>query len=56
VQVATSSSFTYYLEYETDLTTTNWNVADQTLGDGTIQSLTDTTANDSQRFYQVRVQ
>jgi len=56
VQVATTSGFTYYLEYKTDLTATAWTTTAQTPGDGTSKTLTDTTANDAQRFYHVRVQ
>jgi hypothetical protein len=56
VQVATNSGFTYYLEYKTDLTATSWNATAQTPGDGKSKTLTDTTANDLRRFYQVRVQ
>jgi hypothetical protein len=56
IQVATTSGFTYYLEYKTNLTATIWATAAQIPGDGTRKTLTDTTANDKQRFYQVRVQ
>ena len=49
VQVATSSGFTYYLEYTTNLTAPTWNATAQTLGNGTIKTLTDTTATDSWR-------
>jgi len=56
VQVTTTSSFMYYLEYKTDLRATTWNTAAQTHGDGTSKTLTDTAANESQRFYRVRVQ
>ncbi len=56
VRVATASGFTYYLEYKTNLTVANWNAAAQTPGDGSSKTLTDTTANGSQRFYHLRVQ
>ena len=56
VQVATTSGFIYYLEYTTNLTAPRWNAAAQTLGNGTIQTLTDTTATDSWRFYHAHVQ
>jgi hypothetical protein len=56
VQVATISGFNYYLDYTTNLTATTWNAATQTPGDGTIKTLTDTTATDSRRFYHARVQ
>ena len=56
VQVATMSNYTYYLEYMTNLTANTWNTAAQTAGDGTNMNLTDSTANDPQRFYRVRVQ
>jgi hypothetical protein len=56
VQVATTSGFTYYLDYKTNLAATAWTTAAQTPGDGTSKTLTDTTATDSQRFYRVRVQ
>jgi hypothetical protein len=56
VQVATTSGFTYYLEYTTNLTAPMWNAAAQTPGNGTIKTLTDTTATDSRRFYQTQVQ
>jgi len=56
VQVATTSGFTYYLEYTTNLTAPMWNAAAQTHGNGTIQTLTDTSATDSWRFYNARVQ
>jgi hypothetical protein len=56
VQVATISGFTYYLEYKTNLTGTTWNAAAQTPGSGTIETLTDPTANDSWRFYHARVE
>ena len=56
VQVATTSGFTYYLEYKTNLTAPTWNVAAQTPGNGTSKPLTDTTATDSWRFYHARVQ
>jgi hypothetical protein len=56
VQVATTSGFTYFLEYKTALSATGWNPAAQTPGDGRLKTLTDTTASDLQRFYRVRVQ
>jgi hypothetical protein len=56
VQVATTSGFTYYLEYTTNLTAPLWNAAAQTPGNGTIQTMTDTTATDSWRFYHAHVQ
>ena len=56
VQVATTSGFTYYLEYTTNLTAPTWNAAAQTPGNGTIKTLTDTTATDSWRFYHAHVQ
>ncbi len=56
VQVATTSGFTYYLEYTTNLTAPTWNAAAQTPGNGTIKTLTDTTATDSRRFYRTHVQ
>jgi hypothetical protein len=56
VQVATASGFTYYLEYTTNLTAPMWNAACQTSGNGTIKTLTDTTATDSWRFYHAHVQ
>jgi hypothetical protein len=56
VRVATTSGFTYYLEYKTNLTAPTWNAASQTPGNGTIETLTDTTATDSSRFYHARVQ
>jgi hypothetical protein len=56
VQVATSSGFTYYLEYKNAFAAANWNPAAQTAGDGTVKTLVDTTATDVQRFYRVRVQ
>jgi hypothetical protein len=55
VQVGTLGGFTYYLEYKTDLAATNWNAAAQITGDGTIKIITDATANNSQRFYRVRL-
>ena len=55
-QVATTNGFNYYLEYKSDLATNKWNAAAQTPGDGTIKTLTNTTANDPQRFYRARVQ
>jgi hypothetical protein len=56
VQVATTSGFTYYLEYTTNLTAPTWNAAAQTSGNGTIKTLTDTTATNSWRFYHAHVQ
>jgi hypothetical protein len=56
VRVVTNSGFTYYLEYKTDLSATTWNAIAYTPGDGTSKTLTDTAANDSQRFYLVGVQ
>ena len=56
VQVATTSGFTYYLEYTTNLSAPAWNAASQTPGNGTIKTLTDTTATDSRRFYQAHAQ
>jgi hypothetical protein len=55
-QVATTSGYTYYLEYKTNLTATAWAAAAQTPGDGTKKTLTDTNANDALRFYHLRVQ
>jgi hypothetical protein len=52
----TTSGFTYYLEYTTNPTAPTWNAAAQTPGNGTIKTLTDTTATDSRRFYQTHVQ
>jgi hypothetical protein len=54
-EVATATGFTYYLEQKTNLADTTWTVTAQTAGDGTSKVLTDTTANDVQRFYHVRV-
>ena len=56
VQLATTSGFTYYLDYTTNLSGPTWNAASQTLGDGTIKTLTDTTATDLWRFYRGHVQ
>jgi hypothetical protein len=56
VQVATTSGFTYYLEYKSALSAASWVTAAQTAGDGTVKTLNDTTATDPQRFYRVRVQ
>jgi hypothetical protein len=56
VQIATTSGFTYYLEYKTNLTAPAWNVAAQTPGNGASKPLTDATATDSWRFYHARVQ
>jgi hypothetical protein len=56
VDVATTSGFTYYLEYRTNLTTGIWTAASQASGDGTVKTLTDSSASDSQRVYHVRVQ
>ena len=56
VQVATTSGFTYYLEYTINLTAPMWNAAAQIPGNGTIKTLTDTTATESRRFYNARVQ
>jgi hypothetical protein len=56
VQVATTSGFTYYLEYKSAFSAANWSTATQTTGDGTVKTLVDTTATDPQRFYRVRVQ
>jgi hypothetical protein len=56
VDVATTSGFTYYPEYKTNLTTRTWAVATQASGDGTVKTLTDSAASDSQRLYRVRVQ
>jgi len=56
VQVATTSGFTYYLEYTTNLTAPTWNAASQTPGNGALKTLTDTTATDSRRFYHAHAQ
>ena len=56
VQVAMSNGFTYYLEFKTSLSITNWSVATSVAGNGAVQTLTDTGATDPQRFYRVRVQ
>jgi hypothetical protein len=56
VQVATTSGFTYYLEYKTNLNAATWTAASQIPGNGTIKTLTDTTATDSWRFYRAHVQ
>ena len=56
VQAETTVGYTYYLEYKTNLTATDWSLASEISGDGTTRGLTDTTANDLQRFYHVRVQ
>lgn len=56
VQVATTSGFTYGLDYKTNLTARTWNTASEIPGDGTIKALTDTTATDSWRFYHAHVQ
>jgi hypothetical protein len=56
VDLATTSGFTYYLEYKTNLTTGTWTAAAQASGDGTVKTLTDSAASDSQRLYHVRVQ
>jgi hypothetical protein len=45
---------TYFLEYKNSLDGANWTVADQVTGDGTLKTLTDTTALVGQRFYRVR--
>jgi hypothetical protein len=54
VDVATTSGFTYYLEYKTNLTIGTWAVAAQAAGDGAVKTLTDSAASDSQRLYHVR--
>jgi len=56
VQVATTSGFTYYLDYTTNLSTPTWNTAAQAPGNGTIKTLTDSTASNSWRFYHAHVQ
>jgi len=56
VAVATSNGFTYYLEYKILLTNANWSFAASLPGNGAVQTLTDTNATNSQRFYQIRVQ
>jgi hypothetical protein len=56
VQVATTSGFTYYLEYKTSLTAATWTATAQTPGNGTNKTLADATATGAQRFYRVRVQ
>ena len=55
VRVATTNGFTYYLEYKTNLTATTWNAATQTSGDGTIKTLTGSTATNSWRVYHAHV-
>jgi hypothetical protein len=56
VLVPTSSGFTYYLEYKTNLSSAAWNLSAQSAGDGTLRTLTDIAATNSTRFYHVRVQ
>ena len=56
VQVTTESGHDYFLEYKNALNDPNWNQADQTAGDGTPKTLTDTTASVSQRLYRIRAQ
>jgi hypothetical protein len=56
VEVATSNGFTYYLDYKTNLAVPAWTAAAQIPGDGTIKTLTDTTATNSWRVYHARVQ
>jgi hypothetical protein len=53
---SSAAGFTCYLEYKTNLTASAWNTVAQTSGDGTSKTLTDSTATNSQRFYQARVQ
>ena len=55
VQVATTSGFTYFLDYKTNLAAPTWNIASKISGDGTIQALTDNMATDSWRFYRAQV-
>lgn len=56
VQVTSTSGFTYCLEYTTNLTAPTWNAASQAPGNGTVETLMDSTASDSWRFYRAHVQ
>jgi hypothetical protein len=56
VRVATTSGFTYFLEYTTSLAGGTWTTAAQTPGDGTLKTLVDPAATDPARCYRVRVQ
>jgi uncharacterized delta-60 repeat protein len=47
---------TYMLEYRDSLGEAGWTAATSILGDGTVQSISDRSANVAQRFYRLRVE
>jgi hypothetical protein len=53
VYFPTQAGATYRVFYRTSLLTGNWLLLGSALGNGSLQSITDTGATDSQRFYEV---
>jgi len=56
VSVPTVPGLTYYLEFKTALSDPTWTPLMVVFGDGTTQTLSDSTAGSPQRFYRIRIQ
>ena len=54
VQVTSVTGVTYFLEYKLTLSSASWQTAAQASGTGGVMPLTDSNANDEQRFYRIR--
>ena len=53
--VATATNLTYVLEYKNSLSDADWQPAQTKPGDGTVLSLTDSSASPSRRYYRIKV-
>jgi len=56
ISLPTSRSKTYFLQYKTSLTDTNWQWASALAGNGGFRSFSDVTTNGPRRYYRVRQQ
>jgi hypothetical protein len=56
VAIPTTQGRSYVLEFKNSLQDANWTMLPPVPGDGTMKTLTDSSANASQRFYRVRQQ
>ena len=54
--LATSPGLLYFLEFKDSLSDTPWTSLPGVLGDGSSQTLTDSSRNRQERFYRVRVE
>ncbi|HUA64349.1 MAG TPA: hypothetical protein VME24_00775, partial [Alphaproteobacteria bacterium] len=53
ISFPTQNGFNYRLYYKTDLTAGSWTLLNSTVGNGSVESMTDSGAGGNQRFYKV---